>query len=296
MRNVRRIYQANSQHWVGDGFLVQPLFSHMGENKQTDPFLMLDYAAPSVFEPNSSSRQRGVGQHPHKGFETVTIAYHGEVAHRDSTGGGGVIAEGDVQWMTAGSGIIHEEFHSEAFSQRGGLFEMVQLWVNLPAADKMTTPRYQAIESQNIPKIEFENQAGHLRIIAGQYAEQSGPASTFSPVNVWDGQLKAAQTQVLHVPVDHNTLLVVLVGEVQVNGSQLVQDHSVVLFAQDGEALIQLEALQDTHFLVLTGKPLNEPIQGYGPFVMNTKQEIIQAFEDFNQGKFGAIPVQHQAG
>ncbi len=174
---------------------------------------------------------------------------------------------------------------------------MVQLWVNLPAADKMTTPRYQAIESQDIPKIEFEYQAGHLRIIAGvRYAEQSGPARTFSPVNVWDGQLKAAQAQSLHVPVDHNTLLVVLAGEVQVNGSQLVQDHSVVLFAQDGDALIQLEALQDTQFLVLTGKPLNEPIQGYGPFVMNTKQEIIQAFEDFNQGKFGEIPDSTSSG
>lgn len=294
MKKIIGLYRNQNMHWVGDGFPVKNLFSYDRLGQVISPFLLLDYAAPYHFD--ATTAQHGVGSHPHRGFETVTLAYRGEVTHKDSAGGGGTIKTGDVQWMTAGAGVVHEEFHSKDYAAQGGLFEMVQLWVNLPAADKMTSPRYQAIESQNIPKIEFENQAGHLRIIAGQYAEQSGPASTFSPVNVWDGQLKAAQTQALHVPVDHNTLLVVLAGEVRVNGSQLVQDHSVVLFAQDGEALIQLEALQDTQFLVLTGKPLNEPIQGYGPFVMNTKQEIIQAFEDFNQGKFGEIPIQHQAG
>ena len=234
-------------------------------------------------------------QHPHKGFETVTIAYKGSVEHYDSTGNRGVIKPGDVQWMTAGAGILHKEFHETEFSKKGGPFEMVQLWVNLPAADKMTAPKYQAIAAKDIPVIEFEHGAGHIRVIAGRYmdghAEHHGPASTHTPVNVWDGQLKAGQVQHLHVPVDHNVLLVVLSGEMQLNGTQHVQDSSIVMFAQNGEADIRLEALQDSKFLLLTGQPLNEPIQGYGPFVMNSKDEIIQAFNDFNSGKFGEIPV-----
>ena len=223
MRNVRRIYQANSQHWVGDGFLVQPLFSHMGENKQTDPFLMLDYGAPMEFAPNNTGRARGVGQHPHKGFETVTIAYHGEVAHRDSTGGGGVIKEGDVQWMTAGAGIIHEEFHSDAFSERGGLFEMVQLWVNLPAKDKNTPARYQHLAKENIPVLELPKSAGHVRVIAGEYADEHGgargPAQTFTEMNVWDMVLHAGASASLILPETHNLSMVVLRGDVTFNCS-----------------------------------------------------------------------------
>lgn len=293
MKKIIGVYRNQNMHWVGDGFPVKNLFSYDRLGQAISPFLLLDYAAPYHFNPTTA--QHGVGSHPHRGFETVTIAYQGEVSHKDSTGGGGQIKTGDVQWMTAGAGLMHEEFHSEQFAKSGGLFEMVQLWVNLPAADKMTAPKYQAIEAQEIPVIELENGAGHIRVIAGRYQadqlEYRGPAATFSSVNVWDGELKAEHVHHIHVPVDHNTLLVVLSGEMLVNGMQKVQDSSIVLFAQDDEADIQLEALQDSKFLLLTGQPLNEPIQGYGPFVMNTKDEIIQAFNDFNRGKFGEIAV-----
>ena len=287
MKKISGVYRNQQMHWVGDGFPVKNLFSYDRLGQAISPFLLLDYAAPYHFDPTTA--QRGVGSHPHRGFETVTIAYQGEVTHKDSHGGGGTIKTGDVQWMTAGAGLVHEEFHSPTFAETGGLFEMVQLWVNLPAADKMTAPKYQAIEAEGIPVIQFDDGAGHIRVIAGQFAEQTGPASTFSPVNVWDGALKAGHAQYIHVPVDHNTLVVVLEGEMSLNGSQKVADHSIVLFANDGKAEIQLEATTDAKFLVLTGKPMNEPIQGHGPFVMNSKNEIIQAFSDFNSGKFGEI-------
>ena len=293
MKKIIGVYRNQNMHWVGDGFPVKNLFSYDRLGQAISPFLLLDYAAPYHFSP--TTQQHGVGSHPHRGFETVTLAYQGGVTHQDSAGGGGQIKTGDVQWMTAGAGLVHEEFHSEEFANKGGLFEMVQLWVNLPAADKMTAPKYQAIEAQDIPVIELEQDAGHIRVIAGRYiaddAEHSGPAATYSPVNVWDGELKAEHLHHIHVPVDHNVLVVVLSGEMQLNGTQHVQDSSIVMFAQDGEADIQLQALKDSKFLVLTGQPLNEPIQGYGPFVMNTKDEIVQAFNDFNSGKFGKIPV-----
>lgn len=292
MKKITGVYRNQNMHWVGDGFPVRNLFSYDRLGQAISPFLLLDYAAPYEFK--STTAQHGVGSHPHRGFETVTLAYQGAVTHKDSSGGGGTIQTGDVQWMTAGSGLVHEEFHSSEFAAQGGLFEMVQLWVNLPAADKMTTPQYQAIQSAQIPVIAFDDEAGHLRVIAGEYAGHAGAASTFTPVNVWDGALKAGHTEQVFVPVDHNTLVVVLQGEMLLNGQQKVLDHSIVLFAHDGEAQIQLEAVTDAKFLILTGKPLNEPIQGYGPFVMNTKQEIIQAFEDFNQGKFGEIPVEER--
>jgi redox-sensitive bicupin YhaK (pirin superfamily) len=289
MKKIIGVYRNQNMHWVGDGFPVKNLFSYDRLGQAISPFLLLDYAAPYHFSP--TTQQHGVGSHPHRGFETVTIAYQGEVTHKDSAGGGGTIQSGDVQWMTAGAGLVHEEFHSAEFAQKGGLFEMVQLWVNLPAADKMTAPKYQAIIAKDIPVINFEQDAGYIRVIAGNYAGHTGPASTHSPVNVWDGELKAEQIQHLHVPVDHNVLLVLLSGEIQLNGTQQVQDSSIVMFAQDGEIDIRVEALQDSKFLLLTGQPLNEPIQGYGPFVMNSKDEIIQAFNDFNSGKFGEIPV-----
>ena len=289
MKKIIGVYRNQNMHWVGDGFPVKNLFSYDRLGQAISPFLLLDYAAPYHFSP--TTQQHGVGSHPHRGFETVTIAYQGEVTHKDSAGGGGTIQSGDVQWMTAGAGLVHEEFHSTEFAQKGGLFEMVQLWVNLPAADKMTAPKYQAITAKDIPVINFEQDAGYIRVIAGNYAGHTGPASIHSPVNVWDGELKAEQIQHLHVPVDHNVLLVLLSGEMQLNGTQQVQDSSIVMFAQDGEIDIRLEALQDSKFLLLTGQPLNEPIQGYGPFVMNSKDEIIQAFNDFNSGKFGEIPV-----
>ena len=293
MRNVRRIYQANSQHWVGDGFLVQPLFSHMGENKQTDPFLMLDYGAPMEFAPNHPGRARGVGQHPHKGFETVTIAYHGEVAHRDSTGGGGVIKEGDVQWMTAGAGIIHEEFHSDTFSERGGLFEMVQLWVNLPAKDKNTPARYQHLAKENIPVLELPNSAGHVRVIAGEYADEHGgargPAQTFTEMNVWDMVLHAGASASLILPETHNLSMVVLRGDVTFNGAHTAHAGELVSFETQSGAVELQAGASEVKILLLSGVPIDEPIVGYGPFVMNTQQEIRQAILDFNAGRFGRI-------
>ena len=289
MKNVIGVYRNQEMHWVGDGFPVKNLFSYQRLGQAISPFLLLDYAAPYSFA--ATQAQHGVGSHPHRGFETVTLAYQGAVTHRDSSGGGGTIEAGDVQWMTAGSGVLHEEFHSPEFAQQGGLFEMVQLWVNLPAADKMTPPQYQAIVREQIPVVQFEDEAGHLRVIAGHYAQQQGPAHTFSPINLWDGELKAQHSHTFSVPPKHTTLLLVLAGELLINGQQQVKDSSVVLFAKDEQTLFEVYAEADTRFVVLTGEPLNEPIQGYGPFVMNTKEEIIQAFNDFNQGKFGQLPV-----
>nr|DAW44769.1 MAG TPA: Pirin-related protein [Inoviridae sp.] len=289
MRNVKQIYRANSQHWVGDGFLVQPLFSHMGDDRGTNPFLMLDYAAPYEFSPNEARSPRGVGQHPHKGFETVTIAYHGEVAHRDSSGGGGIIYEGDVQWMTAGSGIIHEEFHSESFSKKGGLFEMVQLWVNLPAKDKNTPPRYQHLAKAGIPVIEFPDEAGCLRLIAGEYKGVKGAADTFTEMNVWDIVLNASKKAVLEIPETHNLSMVVLRGNVTLNGKEQAGAGQLVGFEKNG-GNVHIEAgSEEVKILLLSGVPIDEPVVGYGPFVMNTAEEIRQAISDFKSGKFGSI-------
>ncbi|AVR78403.1 short-chain dehydrogenase [Neisseria mucosa] len=289
MRNVKQIYRAISQHWVGDGFLVQPLFSHMGDDRGTNPFLMLDYAAPYEFSPNEARSPRGVGQHPHKGFETVTIAYHGEVAHRDSSGGGGIIYEGDVQWMTAGSGIIHEEFHSENFSKKGGLFEMVQLWVNLPAKDKNTPPRYQHLAKAGIPVVEFPDEAGCLRLIAGEYKGVKGAADTFTEMNVWDIVLNAGKKAVLEIPEAHNLSMVVLRGNVTLNGKEQADAGQLVGFEKSG-GNVHIEAgSEEVKILLLSGVPIDEPVVGYGPFVMNTAEEIRQAISDFKSGKFGSI-------
>ena len=289
MRNVKQIYRANSQHWVGDGFLVHPLFSHMGDDRGTNPFLMLDYAAPYEFPPNEARSPRGVGQHPHKGFETVTIAYHGEVAHRDSSGGGGIIYEGDVQWMTAGSGIIHEEFHSENFSKKGGLFEMVQLWVNLPAKDKNTPPRYQHLAKTGIPVVELPDEAGRLRLIAGEYKGVKGAADTFTEMNVWDIVLNAGKKAVLEIPEAHNLSMVVLRGNVTLNGKEQAGAGQLVGFEKSG-GNVHIEAgSEEVKILLLSGVPIDEPVVGYGPFVMNTAEEIRQAIRDFKSGKFGSI-------
>lgn len=278
----------NSQmHWVGDGFPVKNLFSYDRLGQAISPFLLLDYAAPYQFNP--TTQRKGVGSHPHRGFETVTIAYQGEVTHKDSSGGGGTIKTGDVQWMTAASGLVHEEFHSEEYARQGGMFEMVQLWVNLPSHEKMSPPKYQAIEAQDIPQVELDDQGSYLRVIAGHYFDTKGKADTFTAINMWDGVLRADTVHRFFVPVTHNTLLVVLSGEVVVNQDQTATANTVVIFARDGEADFRVEVKQDAKFLILTGEPLNEPIQGYGPFVMNTKEEIIEAFNDFNSGKFGEI-------
>jgi quercetin 2,3-dioxygenase len=289
MKKVIGVYRQQQTHWVGDGFLVKNLFSYDRLGQAISPFLLLDYAAPHSFIP--TQKQHGVGSHPHRGFETVTLAYQGEVTHQDSSGGGGTIHAGDVQWMTAGAGVVHEEFHSPAFAAQGGIFEMVQLWINLPAKDKMTAPQYQALKRDQIPVLSFADEVGHLRIIAGEYQQQHGPASTFSPINVWDGALQQAASYCLTVPPEHTVLLLLLQGELLINTTQQVQPNSVVMFARDADTQIELLANTDSRFVVLTGQPLNEPIQGYGPFVMNTEQEIIQAFADFNQGKFGQLKV-----
>ncbi len=287
MRNVREMYRASSRHWVGDGFLVQPLFSHMSDDRGTDPFLMLDYAAPYRFEPGN--RAKGVGQHPHKGFETVTIAYQGEVAHRDSTGGGGVIKEGDVQWMTAGAGIIHEEFHSEAFTVKGGLFEMVQLWVNLPAKDKNAPPRYQHLDHRDIPVIALADQAGQVRIIAGNFAGTKGLAETFTEMNVWDMVIHAGKTVTVEVPDTHQLSMVVLRGEVTFNDQERAGEGQLVGFANEGGAVKITAGSAEVKILLLSGVPIAEPVVGYGPFVMNSTEEIHAAIEDFNRGRFGQI-------
>ena len=273
-------------HWVGDGFPVYNLFSYDRLGQMISPFLLLDYAAPYRFEPTTA--QQGVGTHPHRGFETVTIAYQGEVTHQDSSGGGGTIKAGDVQWMTAGGGVLHQEFHSPEFAHQGGLFEMVQLWVNLPAHSKMTPAKYQAIEAAQIQSISLDDVGSELRVIAGQYQERAGAATTFSPVNVWDGKIVAGQAHTFFVTEGHTTLLVVLSGEVILNDAQHIEAPSLVVLSRE-EIDFTIKAEQDSKFLILTGQPLNEPIEGYGPFVMNSKAEIKDAINDFNHGKFGSM-------
>ncbi|KXO85192.1 quercetin 2,3-dioxygenase [Acinetobacter venetianus] len=285
MKQIVGIYQNKHMHWVGDGFPVYNLFSYDRLGQSISPFLLLDYAAPYRFEPTQA--QHGVGSHPHRGFETVTIAYQGEVAHKDSTGGGGTIKAGDVQWMTAGGGILHQEFHSPEFAQQGGLFEMVQLWVNLPTHSKMTPAKYQAIDSEQIQRIALDDQGSELRIIAGQYQETAGAATTFSAVNVWDGTLSAEQTHTFYVTEGHTTLFVLLSGQVTLN-EQVIEAPSLVVLSRE-DIDFTVTATQNSKFLILTGQPLNEPIEGYGPFVMNNKAEIIDAINDFNNGKFGVM-------
>ncbi|MFJ1231232.1 pirin family protein [Yersinia proxima] len=286
MKKVQGIYRAPRQHWVGDGFPVRSLFSYQSHGKQLSPFLLLDYAGPMDFTP--TQHRRGVGQHPHRGFETVTIVYDGEVEHRDSTGKGGVIGPGDVQWMTAGGGILHEEFHSDTFAKRGGAFEMVQLWVNLPAKDKMTTPGYQAIRSENIPQVALPEGVGSLRVIAGDYAGKNGPANTFSPLNVWDIRLNQGKSTEFSLPDGWNTALIVLRGTVQVNGDAIARDAEMVLLDATGSH-VTIEANNDAVLLLLSGEPIDEPIIGYGPFVMNTQEQIAEAIADFNSGRFGSM-------
>lgn len=289
MKKVQGIYRAPRQHWVGDGFPVRSLFSYQSHGKQLSPFLLLDYAGPMDF--TATQHRRGVGQHPHRGFETVTIVYHGEVEHRDSTGKGGVIGPGDVQWMTAGGGILHEEFHSDAFAQRGGAFEMVQLWVNLPAKDKMTAPGYQAIRSEMIPRIALPEEAGSLRVIAGDYVGENGPAHTFSPLNVWDIRLNQGKSAEFSLPDGWNTALIVLRGTVQVNGDAIARDAEMVLLDAAGSH-VTIEANNDAVLLLLSGEPIDEPIIGYGPFVMNSQEQIAEAITDFNSGRFGSMDAQ----
>ncbi|MEY1661145.1 pirin family protein [Isoalcanivorax beigongshangi] len=288
MKNVLGLYSAPRPHWVGDGFPVRSMFSYNSHGKQLSPFLLLDYAGPAEFLP--TNRPRGVGQHPHRGFETVTIVYKGEVAHRDSTGEGGVIGPGDVQWMTAGGGILHEEFHSPAFSESGGTLEMVQLWVNLPAKDKMTPPRYQAITDGQIPVVPLPNGAGQARVIAGELGGQAGPAQTFTPMQVWDLSLAQGSYSALTLPDGWPVALVVLGGTVQINGNTVARNAEMVVLDAAGSEL-SIEANSDASVLLLSGEPIDEPIVGHGPFVMNSHQEIVEAIDDFNNGRFARMPA-----
>lgn len=285
-KTVQGIFSAPQSHWVGNGFPVRSLFNYNQHGKQLSPFLLLDHAGPHQFTPTTG--RRGVGQHPHRGFETVTIVYDGEVEHRDSTGAGGVIGTGDVQWMTAASGILHEEFHSHAYAARGGAFHMAQLWVNLPAGDKMAAPGYQSLTNAQIPDVALPEGAGRLRVIAGDYADQHGPARTFTAMNVWDVRMNAGKSASFTLPEGHTLVVVVLQGTVLVNGEDVARTDQVVQLSREGSKVL-LEANNDSLLLVLSGEPIDEPIVGHGPFVMNSDEEIRTAISDFNTGKFGQI-------
>lgn len=289
MKKIIAVSNAPRPHWVGDGFPVRSMFSYQSHGKQLSPFLLLDYAGPAGFP--AADRPPGVGSHPHRGFETVTIVYQGEVAHRDSTGQGGVIGPGDVQWMTAGAGILHEEFHSDAFTHSGGTLEMVQLWVNLPARDKMTPPGYQAIVSNDIPVVALPDDAGTLRVIAGDYAGHAGAAHTFTPMQVWDVNLKQGGKSEFTLSDGWNSALIVLRGTVLVNDERVAREAQMVVLDSSGSK-VRIEANSDAVVLLLSGEAIEEEIVGYGPFVMNSQAEIAQAIADFNSGRFAQIPAQ----
>ncbi|MBY0475617.1 MAG: pirin family protein [Nitrosomonas sp.] len=286
-KKLQHILRNNDQHWVGDGFPVRSLFSYPKLGASISPFLLFDYAGPIEFPP--TTQRLGVDEHPHRGFETVTIVYSGEVEHRDSSGGGGKIGPGDVQWMTAASGIVHEEFHGRDFAQRGGLFEMVQLWVNLPAKDKMSPPRYQNILNDQIPVAKLPGDQGNVRVIAGEFDELRGPAQTFTPIHIWDIRASGQQTINLVVPSGYNTILAILKGSVQINDSEIIGAAEVAVFDSAGDQ-IGISTIQDTTLLLLSGEPINESIVGSGPFVMNTEDEIRQAKADYQSGKMGHLP------
>ncbi len=285
MKKLLGTYGNPAVHWVGDGFPVRSLFSYDGLGAGISPFLLLDFAGPHHFEP--ADRPRGVGQHPHRGFETVTIVYDGEVEHKDSTGAGGKIGPGDVQWMTAAGGILHEEFHSHDFTRTGGPFRMIQLWVNLPARDKMGEPGYQTLLNADIPSVDLPDHAGRVRVIAGEFDGRRGPARTFTPINVWDLRLDRGRQVVLDLPEGHTAALVVVGGAVTVDGYEIGEARMALLEREGRE--VAVEAGEDATILMLTGEPIDEPIVGHGPFVMNSETEIRQAIDDFNSGRFGQI-------
>lgn len=287
MKLIHRIQHSSAMHWVGNGFPVRSVFDYNGLGQELSPFLLLDYAAPHEFKPGKE--KRGVGAHPHKGFETVTIAYQGELEHRDSSGGGGKIGPGDVQWMTAGKGIIHEEFHSEEFTRSGGTLQMVQLWVNLRAKDKNAPARYQTLLQKDIPEAGLPEGAGTVRVIAGQHAGTAGPALTFSPINLRDVRLAAGKTVSFPVTEGHTAALLLLAGELVINDEGQANEGDLVVLKQEGGS-VTLHARTEVHLLFMDGEPLNEPVVGYGPFVMNSTEEIQKAFEEYQMGEMGALP------
>lgn len=287
-RSIEIVVSPPNPHYVGDGFRVHnfiPSGYHLDMQRMT-PFIMMDYNSPFYFPP--TDKPRGVGVHPHRGFETVTIAYKGRVAHHDSAGNSGVIGEGEVQWMTAASGILHKEFHETEFSKAGGDFQMVQLWVNLPAKYKMSKPKYQGITKDQIKKYQLADNAGVVEVIAGQYKDVTGAASTFTLVNLLNGRLNKGGKAEFSFPQNYNTGLLVIEGSIKVNNTEAVEANNFVLFENDGENFT-VEATENAIVLVLSGEPINEPIAAHGPFVMNTRNEILQAMEDYNTGKFGYL-------
>lgn len=287
-RTVELVASPREPHFVGDGFRVHN-FIPSGfrlDMQRMSPFIMLDYNSTYKFPP--SDKPKGVGVHPHKGFETVTIAYKGKVAHHDSSGGGGVIGEGDVQWMTAANGVLHKEYHEVEWSKKGGDFQMVQLWVNLPAKDKKADPKYQAIKYEDIKRHNLPDDAGTVEVIAGEYKDTKGVASTFTPVHMFNAKLNKGGKADFEFPASYNTVLLVLEGNIVINDSEVTPTDHLALMANDGETF-EIEAKDNAIVLVLSGKPINEPIAAQGPFVMNTREELMEAFNDFNTGKFGYL-------
>lgn len=287
LKKVAKIYKPNLTHMVGDGFRVHNYFPDDAIPLEAlSPFVLLDYNAPKYFPPLAEGK-RGVGAHPHRGFETVTFVYDGKVAHRDSQGGSGVIGAGDVQWMTAGSGVLHEEFHEEQFTRQGGNLHAVQLWVNLPKKDKMSSPKYQTLLSSEIRQFKLDDQGSLLRVIAGKYRKILGPASTFTPINAYDVHLKQGAAFKFDLPADHHSMILVMKGAIYVNKRNAKVKELVIL--TPGAETVDIQAYQESFFLVLSGEPIDEPVIQSGPFVMNTQEEIDQAHSDFNSGKFGQL-------
>ncbi len=287
-RSVEIVVSPREPHFVGDGFRVHNFIpsGYRLDMQRMNPFIMLDYNSKFHFDP--SDTPKGVGVHPHRGFETVTIAYKGKVEHHDSSGGGGVIGEGDVQWMTAASGVLHKEFHEKEWSKTGGEFQMVQLWVNLPAKDKMSKPKYQALENSKINRFKSDDKKTEIEIIAGEYKGVKGSASTFTPLHLYNVKMaKDAKTE-MNLPKNFNTALLVIEGSITINGTEKVDTNHFALMDNDGESFT-INSNENAFYLVLSGKPINKPIAAHGPFVMNTRQELVQAFEDFNQGRFGTL-------
>ena len=285
-KSIESIIKPGAPHFVGDGFRVHNFIPGAFTMKRLDPFIMMDYNAKHFFPP--SDKPRGVGVHPHRGFETVSIAYKGKIAHQDSSGGGGIIAEGDVQWMTAASGVLHKEFHEKEYSKKGGYFHMVQLWVNLPAKYKMSKPKYQALANKNINRHKLENNQGEIEVIAGKYQNIKGSASTFTPIHLFNAKLQKGAKVEFSFPAHYTSALLVVEGSIKVNNKDIVPCDHFALFKNEGENY-QIEATENALVLILSGEPINEPIAAHGPFVMNTRAEIMQAFDDFNKGKFGYL-------
>lgn len=281
-----KIYQPGSQHVVGDGFHVRNLFPSNDLDRELSPFVMLDYAGPTFYP--ATDTPRGVGEHPHRGFETVTIVYQGLVAHRDSAGNSGVIGPGDVQWMTAASGIVHEELHEKEWAKRGGTLQAIQLWVNLPKSSKMSTPGYQTIVNDQIPVVQLDEGAGSLRVIAGSVGGAKGPAKTFTPIELYDLRLRAGRSMRLQIPNGYNVGLLILSGQASVEGSHRLPEAELAVFVSTGEP-VTIIAEEDATILVMAGEAIDEPVARYGPFVMNTKAELVQAVNDYQAGKMGHL-------